>query len=141
MVYEVPVNELTNTIIDTSKNWLVKPKQFDTKKAQWDTGAQRTCITNEVATTLGLKPIMYGLARGINDETPKRVPIYRVKLRLPGDNEIPILYVFEGQNNGWDILLGMDVIQMGDFAVSNYENISKFTFRMPSEGIIDYSCK
>ena len=37
-----------------------------------------------------------------------------------------------------DVLIGMDIICRGDFAVSNYNNKTAFTFRTPSEKKIDY---
>lgn len=39
---------------------------------------------------------------------------------------------------GADILIGMDVINRGDFAVTNVGGITKFSFRVPSEAHIDF---
>jgi len=37
-----------------------------------------------------------------------------------------------------DVLIGMDVILLGDFAVSNYQGETTFTFRIPSQKKTDY---
>ena len=42
-------------------------------------------------------------------------------------------------SQGLDLLVGMDVIQLGDFAVSNLNNETSFTFRIPSEEKADYT--
>jgi hypothetical protein len=39
---------------------------------------------------------------------------------------------------GCDILIGMDIIGMGDFAVSNYNGRIVFSFRVPSMAEIDF---
>ena len=39
-----------------------------------------------------------------------------------------------------DILIGMDIIGLGDFAVTNVGGITTFTFRIPSIQTIDF-CK
>lgn len=36
------------------------------------------------------------------------------------------------------MLIGMDIINKGDFAVSNYQNKTVFSFRMPSESLMDF---
>ena len=37
-----------------------------------------------------------------------------------------------------DVLIGMDIINLGDFAVSNVEGSTCFTFRMPSLEEFDF---
>lgn len=37
-----------------------------------------------------------------------------------------------------DLLLGMDFIKGGDFAISEYDGTICFSFRYPSEGFIDF---
>ena len=39
---------------------------------------------------------------------------------------------------GAEILIGMDIIGTGDFAVSNYDNKTTFSFRWPSISKIDF---
>ncbi len=46
--------------------------------------------------------------------------------------------VSEGGIAGADILIGMDIIAMGDFAITNGNGRSSWTFRMPSVEEIDF---
>ena len=39
---------------------------------------------------------------------------------------------------GIDILIGMDIISKGDFAISNYNGKTQFSFRLPSQQDVDY---
>lgn len=39
---------------------------------------------------------------------------------------------------GIDVLIGMDIISNGDFAISNYEGRTQFSFRIPSQEHIEY---
>ena len=41
-------------------------------------------------------------------------------------------------DQGIDLLIGMDIISMGDFAVSNHAGKLVFTFRVPSIKTTDY---
>ena len=44
----------------------------------------------------------------------------------------------ETEFSGGDVLIGMDIISQGDFAVTNHGGITKFSFRMPSVTHIDF---
>ena len=46
--------------------------------------------------------------------------------------------VSEGGIAGADILIGMDIITMGDFAITNCDGQSCWTFRMPAVEKIDF---
>ena len=37
-----------------------------------------------------------------------------------------------------DVLIGMDIITLGDFAVTNRDGITVMSFRTPAQGRIDY---
>jgi hypothetical protein len=66
------------------------------------------------------------------------VPGYVIDLELPSGDVIRKLTVPEGIDNGWDVLIGMDVIQQGDLAITNFNNLPRFTFRKPCEETIDF---
>ena len=65
---------------------------------------------------------------------------YLVNIVLRNDMEISPVPVTEAKalNGTADVLIGMDLISMGDFAVSTYGGRTVFTFRMPSAGWIDF---
>jgi len=46
--------------------------------------------------------------------------------------------VTEGKLSGADALIGMDIIGRGDFAISNFEGKTAFTYRTPSVAKTDY---
>ena len=39
---------------------------------------------------------------------------------------------------GIDVLIGMDIISQGDFAISNYGGKTQFSFRIPSQEHIEF---
>jgi predicted aspartyl protease len=106
-------------------------------KALWDTGATNSVIRPELAAKLELQPVGKVL---INTPSGKDVPsnVYFVNLYLPNHVAIPKIPVLEGIPNNCDMLIGMDVIKLGDFAVSNYNGKTTFSFRMPSMAMIDF---
>lgn len=106
--------------------------------ALWDTGATGTCISYEVVKHLGLKP-----TGKKNIQTPsgkKEVFTYLVSVTLPNDVVIPDVEVCDSTigDQGIGMLIGMDIITRGDFAVSNYEGKTVYSFRVPSITITDY---
>ena len=105
-------------------------------EAIWDTGATSTVITKAVVDELGLKPVSMGTAT-----TPQgsyTAYKYYIDLYLPNHVVFPKLLVMEGQPSGCDILIGMDVIGRGDFAVSNFQGETVFSYRYPSLTTLDF---
>lgn len=106
--------------------------------ALWDTGATRTCISEEVAKELKLVPTGKEI---IN--TPSGSSIqnsYLVDLLLPNGVVVQSVMVIDTKigSQQIDLLIGMDIITLGDFAVSNFNNKTYFSFRTPSQEHIDY---
>ena len=66
--------------------------------------------------------------------------IYMVDVILPNNVVIPDLEVSESEIGlqGLGMLIGMDIMSKGDFALSNYNEKTKFTFRIPSKQHTDY---
>ena len=106
--------------------------------ALWDTGATHSAITQQVVDACGLVPESiqpeahhaYGIA--------KNVPAFLVKIKLPTNVEFPGLRVTLGKFPSSDVLIGMDIIGLGDFAVTNRDQKTKFSFRVPSQGGLDF---
>ena len=44
-----------------------------------------------------------------------------------------------GNLRGYDVLIGMDIIGLGDFAITHLEGDTKFSFRIPSQADIDFA--
>ena len=107
-------------------------------KALWDTGATGTCISKELVQKLNLQPI------GMQQiQTPSGTAIVnQYKMHIVLNNEIIIQNVSvidsEIGNQKIDVLIGMDIITLGDFGISNFENKTQFSFRLPSQEHVDY---
>lgn len=61
-----------------------------------------------------------------------------VNIALPNNVMFTSLRVTKGDIRDADILIGMDIINQGDFSVTNCEGYSKFSYRTPSIEHIDY---
>ncbi len=104
--------------------------------ALWDTGAEKSVITKEVAEKLGLIPS--GQARVCHANGSDIVNTYLVSIALPNSVVFPQLRVSEGILSGFDVLIGMDIIACGDFAITCSQQKTKFTFQVPSSHDLDF---
>lgn len=114
------------------------PKGFEVK-AIWDTGATHTVITPSLVKKCGLKPISVAKVYNAGDKKPRRADVYMINLQLPSKVGISSLRVTEGMLRGEpEMLIGMDVINQGDFAVTNKDGKTVMSFRIPSVQRIDF---
>ena len=94
-------------------------------------------ITQKVVDACGLKPSGITQVHGVHG--PEYVETFLVNVALPGQVMIPGLRVsLAKQLPEADILIGMDVIVHGDFAVTNADAVTKFSFRVPPVEHIDF---
>lgn len=109
-----------------------------TAEALWDTGATNSCISKEVVEALHLVPT--GMTRILTPSGEDTVSTYLVDVMLPNNVRVTDLRVNESAigAQGIGILIGMDIISLGDFAVSNFKGKTAFSFRIPSEKRTDY---
>lgn len=106
-------------------------------KAIWDTGATNTAISERVAKECNLIPISKGISNTANGQ--RTVNVYVIDLYLPNNVIIGGVRATEFTAvEGSDLLIGMDVIGMGDLAISNYQGKTCFSFRVPSMVCTDY---
>ena len=125
-------NKLINSAVVESD------KSFFPVRAQWDTGATGTCISKDLVKQLDLAPI-----GKIRVQTPSGMGImnrYLINLILNNEVRISNVSVMDSEigAQGIDLLIGMDIISLGDFAISNYENRTQFSFRLPSQEHVEY---
>ena len=106
--------------------------------AQWDTGASGSCISQKVIQEL--KPVRTGLRTVLTPTGSDIRGMYLLDFILPNDVYVSDVAVVDTEigDQGIDLLIGMDIISMGDFAVSNNEGKLVFTFRVPSIKTTDY---
>ncbi|GAJ10521.1 unnamed protein product [marine sediment metagenome] len=119
----------------------ITPQNLGAKEyiAIWDTGATGSIITKKVVNDLGLKPIGITQLYTAND---KRVdaPQYHIAIFLPNRVYVHELVVTEATVTGdAEILIGMDIINAGDFAVTNKDRKTVFSFRTPYLERIDFT--
>jgi len=106
-------------------------------QAIWDTGATNTVITQKIVDECGLKPIGMTQVHHVGGTTTCEV--YLINIVLPNKVRASFLRVSRGIiNDDVDILIGMDLITQGDFAISNFEGKTALSFRIPSCGCIDF---
>ena len=105
-------------------------------KAIWDTGATNSVITSTVVDECGLKPT--GIADVRTAQGTHRTDTFLVGIFLPNRVAFPSVRVSRGVVSGADVLIGMDIIGSGDFAVTSEGGKTVFSFRMPSVQCIDF---
>ncbi|OHB75887.1 MAG: hypothetical protein A2Z34_08425 [Planctomycetes bacterium RBG_16_59_8] len=106
-------------------------------KAIWDTGATNSLVTQKVADELGLQPVSMVLVHHAHGQSESNV--YLVNIVLPNNVVFKNVHVTEGiLSDGVDVLVGMDIINCGDFAVTNGDGNTTFSFRCPSVASIDF---
>ncbi|GAI78519.1 unnamed protein product [marine sediment metagenome] len=132
---------ITDAFKPSSITGTISPQTLNAKKysAIWDTGATGTVITQKVVNDLGLKQVgvtQLTTASGKKDDAP----LYLVAIFLPNLVYRSELMVVEASVTGnAEVLIGMDIIGSGDFAVTNKDGKTVFTFRMPSIERIDFA--
>ncbi|MES2315381.1 MAG: aspartyl protease family protein [Patescibacteria group bacterium] len=129
----------------TPQERLNNPPIFKEYNAIWDTGATNSAITKKVVNNLKLSPS--GIAESRHADGKSLVNTYLVSISLP--NKV----LFEGvrvsevklipddnqkEEEQPQLLIGMDIISMGDFAVTTYNGKTALSFRMPSSERINF---
>lgn len=112
-----------------------KKPVLEKTQAIWDTGATNSVISEKLVQKLNLKPTGQTTTRGVNSS--QIVNTYLINVTLPNSVSFTGVRVSEGKLD-FGILIGMDIITVGDFAVSN-QGKTVMTFRLPSKGRIDFA--
>jgi predicted aspartyl protease len=102
-------------------------------KGLWDTGATHTVISAKAVRLLRLIPV--GKTRVWHAQGDTTVPTYYISVKLPGQIEISGITALKGKLSDVDVLIGMDIINRGDFIICNCDGKTTFRFRMPSVGV------
>ncbi|TKZ35662.1 retroviral-like aspartic protease family protein [Brachyspira catarrhinii] len=116
-----------------SESEIVNPLNSQRKKykAIWDTGATNTVITPKVLNELSLTIVDTTTIIGVNSKT-EDIEVALFNLLLPNNVSIKevrgSVCTIGGDS---DILIGMDIIKFGDFAISNGGGQTLFSFAIP----------
>jgi len=107
-------------------------------QAIWDTGATNTVISQNVVDALNLKPITFTYVNTVSQQNVL-TPVFLVDVHLyDGRLCIKDVNVTLGDiSGGADCLIGMDIITLGDFSITNV-NQTTFSFRIPSQQEVDF---
>ena len=109
----------------------------ESTNALWDTGASKSVISRAVVKKLGLTPT--GATNVSHAGEMSVSPTHLVNFYLP--NKVGMLGIlvteFEGTGD-FGAIVGMDVIAIGDFSVTNMDEQTWMSFRTPSMVSIDY---
>jgi len=110
---------------------------FQQFKAIWDTGATNCVITPAVAAACGIPVTGMTQTHGVHGT--QLCNTYLVDFMLPNGVGARAITVTEGNlGPGADVLIGMDIIANGDFSITNFNGQTVFSFRIPSQGRVDY---
>lgn len=121
---------------DLRKNREARPRMW---KGLWDTGASRSTITQRIVDYFGLIPIGNTNISTANGITVAKT--YYIDMGLPNGVLVrDVLVSCADLGPDLDVLIGMDIIKHGDFAITNKNKKTTFSFRIPSINEIDY-CK
>ncbi|MDO4367687.1 MAG: SEC-C metal-binding domain-containing protein [Bacteroidales bacterium] len=136
----VSYDHILNVILSPIEVSDLKTGKAIATQAIWDTGATNSVITASCARKLGLMPVSRIPVRGVHGIMDANV--YFVHLVLNNKQIMMDLKVTEctelSSDKSTGMLIGMDVISQGDFAISNYQGHTVMTFRMPSMQKIDF---
>ena len=93
-------------------------------------------VTQRVIDACNLAPTGMAKVSGVHGE--QLAETYLVNIALPNKVIFHSVRVTKGRLRVGDVLIGMDIIGMGDFSVTNSGGITKFSYRTPSIEHIDY---
>lgn len=96
-------------------------------------------LRKRTAESLGLKPIR--ITKVIYGDQEADSNVYLVNLHLPNGINIRAVEVTEcySKNDNFGVIIGMQIICLGDFAITNVDNKTTFSYRFPSIETIDYA--
>ena len=103
--------------------------------AIWDTGATKSVISTKVAKAMGLLPTGQTIQKTANGE--REALLYTVNIYLPNSVVFVAAEVIDGIMEA-EILIGMDIIGAGDFAVTHKYGNTVMSYQMPSDTNINF---
>jgi hypothetical protein len=102
-----------------------------TVRALWDTGASHSLITPELSKKLGLVPVDTAHVTGVNSTGTASIAL--ITIELPNGITLSQKRVAVCTlTKDIDVLIGLDILLMGDLSICNADNNALFSFVMPS---------
>ena len=132
-VSAIDIKPLGNFMNISIKSILEKISLISTKNH----GATNTAISSKVVERCGLIPTGKAISNTANGQCT--VNTYLIDISLPNNVNINRVQATEFTAvEGADLLIGMDIMSLGDLAISNHEGKTYFSFRIPSIAHTDY---
>ncbi|MCR4849209.1 MAG: hypothetical protein K5920_10235 [Bacteroidales bacterium] len=94
-------------------------------------------ISKAAVDALGLIPVGKSEISGVSTGFEFK-KTYLIHVGLPTGDVVTNVLASEFDGEDYDLIVGMDVIQNGDLAVTNFNDITTFSFRIPSKKAIDF---
>ena len=113
-------------------------KRVKIMRSLWDTGASVSLISARVAKVWGLTSIGKSGVSGYNEGIDVK-DTFLIHLGLPTGDIVTNIMAMEFESDEYDVVIGMDVICNGDLAITNKDDKTTFSFRIPSEQEIAFS--
>ena len=106
--------------------------------ALWDTGATKSVLTQETVRALELSAV--GSTNVNHAGGTSQSNTYLVNFYLPNNVGVVGVLVSECENIAGDFgaIIGMDIIAQGDFSITNVDEKTWMSYRIPSIQSIDY---
>jgi len=126
--YSHIVNEIITPISIYSSPYSAEGSSLITD-ALWDTGATHSVLSLRIANELNLLPVDNVYIGGIDGNKSSNVVM--VTVTLPNNMVLTGRRFYVSNIPGADVLIGMDIISMGDFNISNAYGKTLFSFVIP----------
>lgn len=110
-----------------------QPREY---QCLWDTGASNSVITQRVVDECALKPT--GMVQTHAANSSGLAEAYLVNIVLLNNVQVQQVRVAKMGLTGMDVVIGMDIICLGDFAITNQGGTTVFSFCMPSHRSFDF---
>jgi Aspartyl protease len=106
--------------------------------ALWDTGASKSVISPDIVKGLGLTPV--GTANVAHAGGTGTSPTYLVNFRLLNGVGVAgsLVTEFPSLTGSFQAIIGMDIISLGDLALTHVNGQTCMSFRIPATAAIDY---
>ena len=98
--------------------------------AAWDTGAERSMISKSLAAKLNVRRI--GKMSMMSVNSPQIVDTCFVNVHLFDGSDIPVFAGIQDEDERQDLLIGMDIISMGNFSIESIGFETSLLFKLPN---------
>ena len=94
----------------------------------WDTDSQYAFLSSQIIEALQLKPNGVAGVSGIGGNSNANV--YVVHVVLPSGDAVVNVEALGGDYSDYDVIIGMDIIMLGEFHFDRVNNRSVFSFNI-----------